>query len=138
MTIRTLTKSDMNKFALSAWGASRNADQVGNHNGYITKAELVAGLPPGKATNALVKVHAAALKSSGRTSAVSTGDFYVYSKSLLTEVRKAVDTKGNKDGKLSNSELKYLSPAARALVIYGEELTKPKIRVPAQPGPKPG
>lgn len=48
------------------------------------------------------------IKSKGLSRAIGTGDFYAYTRSLLPEIRAVMDTKGNKDGKLDDAELKFL------------------------------
>ena len=124
MTIKTVPKTQLNNAPFEAWNRAKSGDRDGQANGYITRAELENASPNKKVVAQLLKLHDACLKKMGRTTAVKTGDFYAFAKSLLPEIRDVADHRGNADGKISNADLKHLSAAARALVRFHDEFTR--------------
>lgn len=141
MTIKSLSRSEMSKMTLSAYSWAQNADTNGNR--YVSKSEAKTLQPnrPQAVTDAFVVLHAAAVKSKGLTSAVSVGDVYGYSKSLLPEIRNVAIARGNQDNRLDNAELKFLSAPAKALVKFYDELVNHNGKPGRQPAvlqrPKP-
>ncbi len=134
MPIKPLSRGELNKLAFAFNNEARIADKNGNHR--LSPAEVdqhtVRTAQTRKHMKAVLK---AAMKANGDNFSASTGSLYAYAKSLLPELRTAVASKGNKDGKLQSSELKNLSAPARELVEFYDALVH--TQVPISPGPKP-
>ena len=112
-----MSKTNLNSGAARAKSVFEDADT--NGTGVVYPAEIEGFEGKGKAQ--LMKVYAYARHIEGG----SDGDDYVKLstvkkalKKLNSAQKKVADTKGNKDGRLQGSELKYLSPAAAALARF--------------------
>src|SRR2546421_7468596 len=110
MTVRTLTRADINRLTMNAW--SRASGLAGGGRNWLTQAEVNKNSAADRA--AFRTLFKAALKTRGTRTAVRVGDIYAEAKKAATEIRKVADTKGNKDRQLQPRERRYLSSEARA------------------------
>ena len=148
--MHTYTKSQLTQMTFRSQGFARAIDA--NGNGYVSKTEAskpLIGRTPDQLRR-FATLHKEALTALKRSSAVSPGQLYGYAKGLTDEMRKVMDTRGNKDHKLQPNELRYLSAGAKALVRLYDALqypvgkfiepapsARPAPARPSKPKPKP-
>lgn len=132
----TVTKSQLSQMSFRTMNMARSQDI--DNNGYVSKTE--AGRQnPGRTTDQYARfaaLHKQALTALRRSSSVTPGQLYGYAKQLGDEMRKIMDTRGNKDHQLQPRELRYLSAGAKALVKLYEAMQRPKgklVELPPQP-----
>lgn len=122
MRIKPLDRPTINKLTLYAYGQGVAADNAGKHDKFLTRSEVDSF-----GDKDFKRFYGCALAAAGNPGGLTTGDLYAYAKKVVVELRNVADTKGNKNGGLETAELKYLSPAGKALAKLGDALA-PKPR----------